>query len=246
MVTRPEEKTSFPEEEAPYQALARVILSLRRRLMVGGVIFLLSLLAFYAISPMILGHVQKHLHQSLAFFGVTEPFLALLKVAIFSAALLFVPYLLWLLWCGLARVFSFRRRTGLLFILVGMFLFYGGVTFCYFVTLPYGVKFLLSFQKEDIVPTISVGHFVNFVGLFLLAFGTIFELPLIMVILAKIGLLDPYTAGRFRRHAILVIAILAAILTPTPDVFNMALMAVPLYLLFEIGLLCAKLTVRRS
>ena len=231
-------------EEAPYQQLFKAFVHLRRRLMVGGAIFLALVVFFYALSPHILGLVQRHLHQQLAFFGVAEPFLALVKVALFSAALVLVPYLLWLIWSALAKVFSFRRRTGLWFILIGMLLFYGGATFCYFITLPYGVKFLLSFQKEEIVPTISVGHFVNFVGLFLLAFGTIFELPLIMVILAKIGLLDPYTAGRFRRHAILIISILAAVLTPTPDVFNMALMAVPLYLLFEVGLICAKIAVR--
>ena len=231
-------------EEAPYKILAETLLKLRKKLLWGGAIFLVLLFGFYLLSPRILAHVQRHLHQELAFFGVTEPFLALLKVAVFSAALVLVPYILYLVWSGLAQVFGFKRRTGLYFILVGMLLFYGGVSFCYFVTLPYGVKFLLSFQKENIVPTISVGHFVNFVGLFLLAFGTIFELPLVMVILAKVGFLNPYTAGRFRRHAILIISILAAVLTPTPDVFNMALMAVPLYLLFEIGLLCAKVAVR--
>ena len=67
-----------------------------------------------------------------------------------------------------------------------------------------------------------------------------------MVVLTKIGLLDPYKAGHFRRHAILIISILAAVLTPTPDVFNMALMGIPLYLLFEIGLLCARLVYKRS
>jgi len=231
-------------EETPYRILLEVLLRLRKRLLWGGGLFLALFLVFYLLSPRILSHVQKHLHQELAFFGVTEPFLALIKVAAFSAATVLVPYLLFLIWSGLAQVFAFRRRTGLIFILVGMLLFYGGAAFCYFVTLPYGIKFLLSFQKENILPTISVGHFVNFVGLFLLAFGTIFELPLIMVILAKIGLLNPYTAGRFRRHAILIIAILAAVLTPTPDIFNMALMGVPLYLLFEVGLLCSKLAVK--
>ncbi|NPA49694.1 MAG: preprotein translocase subunit TatC, partial [Thermodesulfobacteria bacterium] len=167
-----------------------------------------------------------------------------LKVAISCAILTLIPYFLWLLWLLACEVFGFRKRTGFWFILAGVLLFYGGATFCYFVTLPYGVKFLLSFQKENIVPKIAVGHFVNFVGLFLLAFGTIFELPLIMVTLTKARLLNPHTAARFRRHAILIIVILAAIITPTPDAFNLALMAVPLYLLFEVGLLCSKLAAK--
>ena len=232
----------MPEAETePYKQFLALLLYLRRKLITLGILFFLTTVSFYVLSPRILGIVQAHLGQELAFFGVLEPFLALLKVALVCTVLTLVPYLLWLIWLALANVFGLRRLTGLFFILTGLLLFYGGVSFCYFVTLPYGVKFLLSFQREKIVPTISVGHFVNFVGLFLLAFGLIFELPLIMVILTKIGLLDPYKAGRFRRHAILIISILAAVLTPTPDAFNMALMGVPLYLLFEVGLLCSRL-----
>ena len=232
------------EEKEPLKLLLEALLALRRKLLFGAAGFLLLSLIFYFFSPRILAQVQRHLGQELAFFGVLEPFLALLKVALACAALVLAPYFLWLLWLLACKVFGFRKRAGVVFILAGLALFYGGVSFCYWVTLPYGVKFLLSFQKEDIVPTISVGHFVNFVGLFLLAFGVIFELPLIMVTLTKAGLLNPHQAARFRRHAILAITILAAILTPTPDVFNLALMAVPLYLLFEVGLFFSKLVAR--
>ncbi|HHI97984.1 MAG TPA: preprotein translocase subunit TatC [Thermodesulfatator atlanticus] len=234
------------EKSAPasLELLGEALLSIRKRLILAGALFLILTVSFYFFSPRILATVQRHLGQELAFFGVMEPFLALLKIALACAALIMVPYFLWLCWLIISSLFGFRKSTGLLFIFSGMFLFYGGVAFCYLVTLPYGVKFLLSFQKEDIVPTISVGHFVNFVGLFLLAFGIIFELPLIMVTLARAGVLDPRKVSRFRRHAILVITILAAILTPTPDVFNLALMAVPLYLLFEVGLLVSKLATR--
>ncbi len=231
-------------EREPLRLLLEGLLALRRKLIIGGVLFLVLVVVFYLFSPRILAFFQKHLGQELAFFGVLEPFLALLKISLACSALVLVPYFLWLIWLLLSYVFGFRKRSGLIFIFFGLVLFYGGVAFCYWITLPYGVKFLLSFQKENIVPTISVGHFVNFVGLFLLAFGLIFELPLIMVTLTKAGLLDPHRASRFRRHAILIITILAAVLTPTPDVFNLALMAVPLYLLFEIGLFCSKLIAR--
>ncbi len=236
----------MPEAESePYKQLLAFLLQLRKRLISLIVLFLLTTIGFYSVSPKILAIVQSHLEQKLAFFGVFEPFFALVKVSIVCTIIILTPYFLWLIWKELAKVFGFRHLTGFLFILTGVFLFYTGVSFCYFVTLPYGVKFLLSFQKEKVIPTISVGHFVNFVGIFLLAFGFIFELPLIMVVLTKIGLLDPYKAAYFRRHAILIISILAAVLTPTPDVFNMALMGIPLYLLFEIGLLCAKLVYKK-
>jgi sec-independent protein translocase protein TatC len=233
-------------ESAPYKRFWALLLELRKKLITLAVALVLLTAGFYMLSPHVLALVQRHLGQQLAFFGVMEPFLALLKVALVCAILVLSPFILWLVWLGLAKTFGFRRLTGFFFILIGLLLFYGGVCFCYFVTLPYGVKFLLSFQKENIVPTISVGHFVTFVGIFLLAFGAIFELPLIMVMLTKMGLLDPYRLPRFRRHAVLIIAILAAVLTPTPDVFNMALMGVPLYLLFEIGLLFSRLVSRRA
>ncbi len=217
---------------------------LRKKLLCGGLLFLGLTVFFYFLSPRILFHLTRHLGQELAFFSVLESFLALLKLSLSCAVLVLVPYFLWLLWELICELFSFRRLTGLWFILAGVLLFYGGAAFCYYVTLPYGVKFLLSFQKEDIVPQISVGHFVNFVGLFLMAFGAIFELPLIMVTLTRAGILDPSRVARFRRHAILIIVILAAIITPTPDAFNLALMAVPLYLLFEVGLFCSRLAAR--
>ncbi len=233
-------------EGAPYKALISSLLALRRLFLALGGSFLGLTVAFYALSPRILAHVEEHLGQRLAFFGVLEPFLALVKVALVCAFLVLAPVLFWVIWLALAKAFGFRRWIGLLFILLGLGLFYGGVSFCYFVTLPYGIKFLLSFQRPDIVPTISVGHFVNFVGMFLLAFGLIFELPLVMVILTQIGILNPYQVARFRRHAILIISILAAVLTPTPDVFNMALMGIPLYLLFETGLFASRLVYKRA
>ncbi|OAG26975.1 twin-arginine translocase subunit TatC [Thermodesulfatator autotrophicus] len=233
------------QPEEPYKLAIKALQRLRRKLIFGILSLLLLTASFYIISPHIISLLQRHLNQELAFFGVFEPFLALVKVAIVCSILVLIPYVLWLVWLVFCEIFGFKRRTGFLFILVGMLLFYGGVSFCYFITLPYGVKFLLSFQKENIVPTISVGHFVNFCGMFLLAFGTIFELPLIMVLLSKAGIINPHRVGRFRRHAILIITILAAVLTPTPDAFNMALMAVPLYLLFELGLICSKLAVKK-
>ncbi|HFC98224.1 MAG TPA: preprotein translocase subunit TatC [Thermosulfurimonas dismutans] len=232
-------------EESPVKSLVLWLLDLRRYLLRILLVLLILSLFFLWVAPRVLIWLQAHFGQKLAFFGVAEPWLALLKVAFLSAFVVCFPYLLWLIWRAMARVFGLGKLSGFLTLLIGTMLFYGGMLFCFFITLPYGMKFLLSFQREEIVPTISVGHFVNFVALFLLAFGLIFELPLFMILLAWVGVLDPYKAARYRRHAILIITILAAVITPTPDVFNLSLMAVPLYLLFEAGLLGARLAVRR-
>ncbi|MEJ2031989.1 MAG: twin-arginine translocase subunit TatC [Deltaproteobacteria bacterium] len=109
------------------------------------------------------------------------------------------------------------------------------------VTLPFGVKFLLGYQSVQLRPVIAIGRFVNFVAVFLLGFGIIFELPLFMVFLAKAHICPRSSFERNRRYAVLAIAIVAAVLTPTPDAVNMALMGVPLYLLYELGILLLRL-----
>jgi len=86
-----------------------------------------------------------------------------------------------------------------------------------------------------------VGKFVNFVGLFLISFGMIFEIPLIMTFICRLKICGPETFGRYRGYAVLLIAIMAAILTPTPDIFNMAMMGVPLYVLYEVGIIIARI-----
>jgi sec-independent protein translocase protein TatC len=95
---------------------------------------------------------------------------------------------------------------------------------------------LLGFGSEELKPVISVGRFVNFITVFILAFGVIFELPILMVFTAKIGLVTRSFFSRHRKYALLLIAILAALLTPTPDIVNMLLMGGPLYILYEAGI----------
>lgn len=115
-------------------------------------------------------------------------------------------------------------------------LFYSGTLFCYYITLPFGIKFLLGFGSEELKPVISISRFVNFVTLFVLGFGAIFELPMFMVFMARVGVLSRKFFARNRRYALLMIAIVAALLTPTPDIVNMLLMGGPLYLLYEAGI----------
>jgi sec-independent protein translocase protein TatC len=145
------------------------------------------------------------------------------------------------LWMALGKPFKLSEKALTWFILFTIVLFYLGAAFCYTITLTYGVKFLLGFQSDQLKPVISINRFVNFVSIFILAFGVIFELPIFMVFSAKVGLLSRQTFERNRRYAILIISILAAVLTPTPDVFNMMLMGGPLYLLYEIGILVLRL-----
>jgi sec-independent protein translocase protein TatC len=210
----------------------------RKALIQLGIVVLVFAVVGYGFAKTILNFLQKHTGVTLAFYGLSETFLALLNIALFSSLFITMPFLLFKTLAALRAVFaSLSRKTMFIFWIGAVFLFYLGAGFCLFITLPYGVKFLLSYQSSHLEAIISVKKFISFTLLFIFAFGIIFELPLIMILLGRIGLVEVHWLTRYRRYAVLVIAVLSAILTPTPDAFNMMLMAVPLYLLFEIGLL---------
>jgi sec-independent protein translocase protein TatC len=202
---------------------------------------LLSLVActltIFLLSPHLLQLVQEHLAEKLYFFTVAGPFLAHVKLALFAALYILMPWMTVVLWRALGKPFGVSGGQLFFFVFFTCLLFYAGTVFCYFITLPLGIKFLLGFSSEELKPVISVSQFVNFTTIFILAFGVIFELPIFMVFLARVGLFTRRFYEKNRRYAILLIAIIAALLTPTPDIVNMLLMGGPLYLLYESGIL---------
>lgn len=223
------------------QRLAIIIKDLRRAVLAMGLGLLLGCLGFYSISSQLLAAIQSHLHQKLAFFTVAEPFLAHVTVSLAMTIFSIMPMLSYFLWRALAKPFTLSRSLVFWFVIFSCFLFYSGAAFCYFVTLPFGIDFLLDFQTEQLKPVISISAFVSFVSIFVLAFGLIFELPIFMVFMAKIQILPRAIFEKNRRYAVLVISIIAALLTPTPDIFNMLLMGIPLYMLYELGIIVLKL-----
>jgi sec-independent protein translocase protein TatC len=224
------------------QRIIAFLEAFRKSLIQLAVVVLVFALAGYAFAKTILNFLQKHTGVTLAYYGLSETFFSLLNIALFSSLFVTMPFLLFKILAALRSVFpSLSRRIMIGFWIGAVFLFYLGAGFCLFITLPYGVKFLLSYQSSHIEAIISVKKFVSFCLLFTFAFGIIFELPLIMILLGRIGLVEVGWLTRYRRYAVLVIAIVSAVLTPTPDAFNMMLMAVPLYLLFEIGVMGMRL-----
>ncbi len=203
----------------------------------GIAVILSTLVLFLFGAGDLLTILQNHLDEKLYFFSIPGPFLAHVKLAFFSALYLLMPWIMYVIWKGLGKPFGVTGRALFWFVFCTCVLFYAGTLFCYLVTLPFGVKFLLGFQSAELKPVISIGRFVNFITIFILAFGMIFELPVFMIFSARVGVVSRRTFEKNRRYAVLIIAILAALLTPTPDVVNMALMGGPLYLLYEAGIL---------
>lgn len=213
------------------------LLELRRSIRSLGLSLCLATLVIFFISPEMLHYVQRHLSEKLYFFSVAGPFLAHVKMSLFGAMFLLMPWMMTVLWRAMGKPFRVSGWSLFFFILFTCLLFYAGTLFCYFITLPLGIKFLLGFGSEELKPVISISRFVNFVTLFILAFGVIFELPMFMVFLARVRVFSRRFYARNRRYALLLIAIVAALLTPTPDVVNMLLMGGPLYMLYEAGII---------
>lgn len=222
---------------AVHQTLIVFLQELRKSVVYLGVTIALFTAGIFFLSPELLLFVQNHLADKLYFFSVAGPFLAHVKLALFGALFLLMPYLMTVFWKAIGKPFDVSGGVLAIFIVATCLLFYAGSLFCYFITLPFGIKFLLGFGSEELRPVISVGKFVNFITIFILAFGVIFELPIFMVFLCKVKVVTRKFFEKYRRYAVLAIACVSAVLTPTPDVVNMALMGGPLYLLYESGII---------
>jgi sec-independent protein translocase protein TatC len=216
--------------------------SLRRSFIRIGMLVLVCSVAGYYLAEPILRQLRDLTGVRLAAYGIPETFFTFLTLALAIGVFASFPYILYSVLAGIRPLFpSFSRRMMLGFWLASVVLFYAGAFFCLRISLPYGVQFLLEFEGPYIEAIISVNKFVGFCLLFLFGFGIIFELPLAMILAGRIGVVRHQILARNRRYAILLITIVSAVLTPTPDAFNLAMMAVPLYLLFEIGLLGMRL-----
>jgi sec-independent protein translocase protein TatC len=124
-------------------------------------------------------------------------------------------------------------------------LFLAGISFAYFVVLPIGLKFMVGYGAGTFNQLIQADRYVTFVTMFLLAFGVVFELPLVMMLLAWARIVDHVRLRKFRRYAILIEAVIAAVFTPSQDPLSMCLMLIPLIILYEFGIWLAKISTRR-
>jgi len=208
---------------------------------------LLGMIIYLFFSNALMRHLRDtSLQIDLVAFGIPESFLAFLKLTIYASLFFSIPLVFYYLWKAFAPMFQKRGiESGRSILLAAIFLFYIGAFFCYFITLPFGVRFLLGYQSAHIQPMISVGKYISFCTFFIFGFGLTFELPLILALLSYLRVVHASFLTRNRRYAILIIAIAAAVITPTPDMFNMSLMGGPLYVLFEIGIILVKIIERR-
>ncbi len=229
------------------EEIFRALFSLRKGLLQIGIVTILCGIVLFPLSKELLIYLcQRTLQTNLVGYSIPEAFFSLLKLTLFTSLFCSIPLIFYHLWKGFSPLFrskGMNSANGILF--ASLFLFYLGAFFCFFVALPNGVKFLLGYQSAHIKPMISAGRYVSFCAVFIFGFGLTFELPLILALLSYLKVVNAAFLTRNRKYAILLIAVISAVVTPTPDVFNMSLMGVPMYLLFEIGVILVKVIERK-
>lgn len=185
--------------------------------------------------------------QELYFSTLIEPFMAHLKIAFISGIILVVPVLLLQVWKFISPgLLPRERKYAGQFVFFATFFFMIGILFCFFLLLPFAVPFLMTYKTEHLKPIIKISEYIDFTLKFLLACGAIFELPLVIILLSRMGIISAAKLAKFRKYAFLIAFILGGIITPTPDVFNMTIMSLPIYLLYEIGILGARIFGKRK
>ena len=192
---------------------------------------------------------QDKLHNTkLVFLGPAEGFWMNMKIALVTALLIALPILFQQLWSFISPGLHRKEKKYVVpFIFIATVLFLVGAAFCFFIVLPFAMGFLLTYKIGDfMMPMLSVGQYVDFCLKFILAFGIVFELPIFVVFATRMGFVTTKTLAKNRKYAILIAFIVAAFLTPTPDAFNQTLMAVPMIVLYEVGILVSRILIRKK
>jgi len=214
---------------------------LRTRLLKSIAAVLMASVACYFLSEHILNFVTKPFPGKLIYLSVTEGLMVRIKLSLFAGIIVSLPVIFYQIWQFVVPgLFERERKYVIRVTLFSTACFLVGAAFAFFLVIPYGIKFLLGFQTAKLIANVTINEYLGFVSMLVLAFGVVFELPILSFFLTKIGLLTPPFLRHYRRHAYVLIVILAAVLTPQPDVFSQLMLAVPLMVLYEISIYVSK------
>lgn len=195
----------------------------------------------FAYSREILLFLVKATGINLYYLAIPEVFLATVELALYAGVFFAFPVIVFLIWYEMKGFLNIRVAHGLLLAFSAVLLFYGGSFFCYKVVLPSGINFLVTgYEGSTLAAMISVERYIVFSTIMIFAFGMAFEIPLILLALGRFGIVRSKTLVKTRRYAILGVVIVAAFITPTPDVYNLMLLSVPMYIFYEIGILLVR------
>jgi len=226
---------------------------LRRKLIISGVSWLVAFLACYTYAEKLFNLIADPVRQalpegtSLVFITATEPFFTYLKISALAALLVSMPVIFWQIWSFVAPgLYKNEKRYVVPFVLASTLCFATGAFFGYSFVFPMVFKVLIEFGTGDgqLSAMLSMGSYLSLSSKLLLAFGLVFELPVVIFFLARLGIVDHKMLARNRKFALLIAFVIGAMLTP-PDVFSQAALAVPFVILYEVGIIVARLFGKR-
>lgn len=222
---------------------------LRKVLLISlGFVGVASIVSFFFVDrflPIIIRPVHD-LGLKLVFTRVTEGLFFKFNLALIAGLVLSFPVILWQIWRFMVpALYPQERRYIIRLVPISILLFVGGVVFAYFTVFRVAVIFLIRFAGE-FQPMLTISDYLRFTLSFLIPSGIIFEFPLVIYFLTKIGLITPELLVKKRRYSIVIAFVVAAIITPTPDPINQTIMAAPMIVLYEAGIIVARIVSRKK
>ncbi|MCG3872068.1 twin-arginine translocase subunit TatC [Psychrobacter sp. Ps7] len=189
---------------------------------------------------------QLPLNSTMIATDITSNFMAPIRLTIFVAAFLAMPYILYQIWSFVASgLYKKEKKIAIPVLLSSIFLFYAGVAFSYFVVLKGVLKFFIMFAPQNVIPMTDIDSYLSFALKLFMVFGLTFEIPVVTLLLIMAGIVSTQSLEDKRRYIIVGCFGIAAVVTP-PDGVSMLLLAIPMWLLFELGLLLAKILIKNE
>lgn len=226
---------------------------LRRKLIIASISWLVAFLACYAYAEPLFNLIADPVRQalpegtSLVFITATEPFFTYLKVGAIAGLLVSMPVIFWQIWSFIAPgLYQHEKRYVIPFVIASTLCFATGAYFGFRFVFPMAFKVLIEFGtgSGELNAMLSMGSYLSLSSKLLLAFGLVFELPVVIFFLARMGIVDHKLLARNRKFALLAAFLIGAMLTP-PDVFSQTALALPFIILYEIGIIVARLFGKR-
>ena len=243
-------RSEAEDEELPRMTLLEHLDELRRRILRTLIVVVVAFFGCFAFAEEIYNLLAKpiepHIDQ-LVFDGVADPFVVQVKVALLAAVFVSSPYLVAQLWGFVAPgLYRREKRYAIPFVFFGSLFFIGGGAFGYFVALPFATEFLVQMGlNANWDADIRIERYFSFAVNVLLGLAVMFQLPIVIFMLSQLGVVTPRFLMRHFRWAVLIIIVISAVITPTPDVVNMTIVAGPTILLYLVGVGASALVQRR-
>lgn len=229
-------------EDLPRMGLLEHLDELRRRLIKALAAFTVTFFGCWTVSDQIYDFLARPIYRflpegsHLVFLKITDPFILKVKVAALAGVFLASPWILFQVWSFIAPgLYRKEKRLAAPFVICGSLLFLAGGAFAYYIAFPFAVEFLLGMGSE-FQPSITISSYLSFLMTVLLGLGLMFELPTIIFLLTRLGVVTPKLLLRHFRLAVVLIFVVAAIITPTPDVVNLCIFALPTIGLYLVGI----------